>query len=325
MAVQAPAAVLDAGVALDCAPSWLALLLALAWDRLLGEPPAALHPVVWMGRAIDVALRAAPEPRPARELAYGTVIALVLPAGCFVAGAAVLAATARVPLLRLAFETFLLKSAFALHALGAAAREVRDPLRRDDLPEARRALRCLCSRDAEPLDAELVAAAAVESVAENASDSFVAPLLFYVVLGLPGALFYRMANTLDARIGYRGRYEWLGKPAARLDDLLNLVPARLTAALLLVAGALRGRDVGRARRVWRSDARRTASPNAGHPMAVMAGLLGVALEKPGAYRLGDATARVDADTIDAAWTLTRIAAAAMVLVALAAIALRDVH
>ena len=325
MAVQAPAAVLDAGVALDCAPSWLALLLALAWDRLLGEPPAALHPVVWMGRAIDVALRAAPEPRPARELAYGTVIALVLPVGCFVAGAAVLAATARVPLLRLAVETFLLKSAFALHALGVAARDVRDPLRRDDLPGARRALRSLCSRDAEPLDAELVAAAAVESVAENASDSFVAPLLLYVVAGVPGALFYRMANTLDARIGYRGRYEWLGKPAARLDDLLNLVPARLTAALLLAAGALRGRDVRRALRVWRRDARRTASPNAGHPMAVMAGLLGVALEKPGAYRLGDATVRVGEDTIDEAWTLTRVAAAAMVPVALAAIALRDVH
>lgn len=315
---------LDAGVALGCAPSWLALLLALAWDRLLGEPRAALHPVVWMGRAIDLALRAAPQARPARELAYGVAVAIVLPVGCFCAGVAVLAATTRVPLLHLAVETFLLKSAFALHALGAAARDVRDPLRGGDLAAARRALRSLCSRDAEPLGAELVAAAAVESVAENASDSFVAPLLFYAVLGLPGALFYRMANTLDARIGYRGRYEWLGKPAARLDDLLNLVPARLTALLLLAAGALRGLDVGRALAVWRRDARRTASPNAGHPMAVTAGLLGVALEKPGAYRLGEATAPVGPHTIDDAWRLTRLAGAAMVLVALAAIALRDV-
>jgi adenosylcobinamide-phosphate synthase len=309
---------------LDWTPSWVALLLALAWDALLGEPPAALHPVVWMGRAIDVALRIAPRGRPSGELAYGAVVALVLPVGCFLAGWAALACSARAPLLRLLVETYLLKSAFALRALGDAARGVRDPLRAGDLPGARRALRSLCSRDAEPLDAELVAAAAVESVAENASDSFVAPILFYALLGLPGALLYRMANTLDARIGYRGRYEWLGKPAARLDDLLNLVPARLTAALLLAAGALRGLDVRRARTIVRRDAARTASPNAGHPMAAMAGLLGVALEKPGAYRLGDATRAVGPDTIDDAWRLTRLAAAAMVVVTLAAIALRDV-
>ena len=307
----------------DWTPSWLALLLALAWDRLLGEPPAALHPVVWMGRAIDVALRFAPRARPACELAYGAAVASVLPLGCALLGAVVLSLASRAPLLRLVVETFLLKSAFALRALGAAAGDVRDPLRAGDLPAARRALKSLCSRDAAALDAELVAAAAVESVAENASDSFVAPIVFYALLGLPGALFYRMVNTLDARIGYRDRYEWLGKPAARLDDLLNLVPARLTAVLLLVAGALSGFDAGRARAVRRRDARRTASPNAGHPMAVMAGLLGVALEKPGFYRLGDADRRVAPETIDEAWRLTRVAAVAMVLVALAAIALRD--
>jgi adenosylcobinamide-phosphate synthase len=310
-------------MAAEWTPSWLALLLALAWDRLLGEPPAALHPVVWMGRAIDAVLRPAPRGRPAGELAYGAVVATLLPLGCATLGAAALACTARWPLLRLALETYLLKSAFALRALGEAGRDVRDPLRAGDLPAARRSLRSLCSRDATTLDGELVAAAAVESVAENASDSFVAPVLFYALLGLPGALLYRMANTLDARIGYRGRYEWLGKPAARLDDLLNLIPARLTALLLLVAGALRGGDLRRAGAVWRRDAHRTASPNAGHPMAVTAGLLGVALEKPGAYRLGDANLRVTPGTIDEAWRLTRLAAAAMVLVALAAIALRD--
>ena len=311
-------------MALDWTPSWLALLLALAWDRVLGEPPPALHPVVWMGRAIDLALRCAPAGRrPARELAYGAVVAAGLPLGCAAIGAAALVATAQAPLVQLAVETYLLKSAFALRALGAAARDVRDPLRAGDLPAARHALRSLCSRDAASLDAELVAAAAVESVAENASDSFVAPMLCYAVLGLPGALFYRMANTLDARIGYRGRHEWLGKPAARLDDLLNLIPARLTAALLLAAGAARGADAARAWAVWRRDARRTASPNAGHPMAVMAGLLGVALTKPGAYRLGDATVPVAPATIDEAWRLTRLAAAAMVLATLAAIVLRD--
>ncbi|MBY0276455.1 adenosylcobinamide-phosphate synthase CbiB [Candidatus Binatia bacterium] len=310
-------------MALDVAPSGVALLLALAWDVLLGEPPAKMHPVVWMGRAIDVALRLAPRRGAVLQLAYGVVVAVLLPLGCAALAAGVLVATARMPLLQLAVETYLLKSAFALRALGEAARAVRDPLARRDLPAARYALRSLCSRDAGALDEALVAAAAVESVAENASDSVVAPLLFYVVLGLPGALLYRMANTLDARIGYHGRYEWLGKPAARLDDALNLLPARATALLLLVAGWLRGCDVRRARAIGRRDARRTASPNAGHPMATMAGLLGVALEKPDAYRLGDALRPVGPDTIDEAWRLTRSSAAAMVVLALGAMVLRD--
>jgi adenosylcobinamide-phosphate synthase len=191
-----------------------------------------------------------------------------------------------------------------------------------DLAAARAALRSLCSRDAGSLDGALVAAAAVESVAENASDSVVAPLLAYVLLGVPGALFYRTVNTLDAMIGYRGSYEYLGKAAARLDDLLNLVPARLTALLLLVAGWRAGRDWKRGMALRSRDAGRTASPNAGHPMATMAGLLGVQLTKPGAYTLGDAIVPVTATEIDQAWRLAASACAAMVLLALAGSGLR---
>jgi adenosylcobinamide-phosphate synthase len=306
----------------ELTPSALALVLALAWDVLLGEPPAQLHPVVGMGRAIDLALRWAPRGRPTAELLYGAVIALVLPTTCALAAWALLAALADVPVARVLVEAYLLKSAFALRALGEATLVVRDALRAGDLAAARLALRSLCSRDAVPLDAPLVAAAAIESVAENASDSVVAPLLAYLVLGLPGALFYRAVNTLDARIGYRGRYEYLGKAAARLDDALNLIPARLTARLLLVAGRREGRDVRRAAAVRARDARRTASPNAGHPMATMAGLLGVQLEKPGVYRLGDAGAPVTAAHVDQAWRLTTGAAAAMLLLALAGAGLR---
>lgn len=307
----------------ELTPSLMALLAALAWDRLLGEPPARVHPVVWMGRAIDLARRSAPQRQPGLQLAWGAAVALLVPAAAAAAGWLVLAALGARPVLRFLAEAYLLKSVFALRALGEAAEGVRAPLVAGDLAAARLGLRSLCSRDPAALDAELVAAAAVESVAENASDSFVAPLLWYVVLGLPGALFYRAVNTLDAMIGYRGPYEYLGKAAARLDDLLNLVPARLTALLLLAAGRWEGRDVRRAGAVRARDARRTASPNAGHPMATMAGLLGVALEKPGAYRLGDAQRPVSAATIDEAWRLTTTAAAAMVLLALGGAVLRD--
>src|SRR5207244_3330506 len=131
-----------------------------------------------------------------------------------------------------------------------------------------------------------------ESLAENLSDSVVAPLFFLLCFGLEGAIAYRAINTLDAMIGYRGRYEWLGKAAARIDDVANYVPARLTALLLWAAGAslALGRASGlsprRGLRVWRADHARTASPNGGHPMAMAAGLLGVRLDKPAQYVLG---------------------------------------
>jgi adenosylcobinamide-phosphate synthase len=185
------------------------------------------------------------------------------------------------------------------------------------------ALASLCSRDPAALDAGQLAAAATESLAENASDSFVAPLFYYALLGVPGAIGYRAVNTLDAMIGYRGRYEYLGKAAARLDDVLNWIPARITAALLVVAGALTGRDAAGGWRVLRRDGGRTASPNAGRPMAAMAGLLGVALDKPGHYRLGDGPAPTAA-AIAAAWRVVTVAAALAAAAALLTLGARHV-
>ena len=173
-------------------------------------------------------------------------------------------------------------------------------------PRARR-----CNRSAagtpESLDAEAVAAGAIESVAENASDSIVAPLFYFVLLGVPGAVAYRVINTLDAMIGYRGEYEALGKFAARLDDAVNWIPARLTAGLLLAAGLVLRLDVRGGSRILRRDGARTPSPNGGRPMAAMAGLLGVALAKPGVYVLGDAGASVTPATIGQARRVLTIA------------------
>ncbi|HEX7487583.1 MAG TPA: cobalamin biosynthesis protein, partial [Anaeromyxobacteraceae bacterium] len=148
--------------------------------------------------------------------------------------------------------------------------------------------------------------------------SAVAPLLFWAVLGVPGAMAYRALNTLDARIGYHGEYEWLGKASARLDDLANLVPARVTAVLLLAAGALRGGDVRRGLATLRRDGARTESPNAGRPMAAMAGLLGVELEKVGCYRLGGGLGSAGHGSIGAAWRLASSAAVGAAALAAAA-------
>jgi adenosylcobinamide-phosphate synthase len=185
-------------------------------------------------------------------------------------------------------EAAALKSAFSLRGLTNAAGEVQAALAHDDLPKARRLVAWhLVSRDTAALDASQVAAAAIESVAENASDGVVAPLFYYALGGLPLALAYRFVNTADAMLGYRDEaHEWLGKFPARLDDALNWLPARLTALLIFVTAGVAGEDPAASWRIWRRDAHETASPNAGHPMSAMAGALGVVLEKPGHYRLG---------------------------------------
>jgi adenosylcobinamide-phosphate synthase len=300
----------------------LALPMAVAIDRLGGEYPNALHPVVWMGSAIGWLERRAPRAGRAAQLAWGLVMALAVPALFAAAALGLLSILGQWPLAALAAEVYLLKSTFAVGALGEAAARVREALEREDVAEARHALRSLCSRDPSGLSGPQLAAATVESVAENLSDSVVAPLFWWAVAGLPGAIAYRAINTLDASIGYRGRYEWLGKASARLDDLANLVPARLTAALLLVAGALAGGRWRDGLRILRRDGRKTASPNAGLPMATMAGLLGVELEKVDHYRLGDPDLPVGASTISRAWRVTRLASAIALLLALSPLLLR---
>jgi len=164
----------------------------------------------------------------------------------------------------------------------------------------------LCSRDPAELDEEALLAATVESLAENASDSFVAPLFYFLLFGIPGAIAYRAINTLDAMVGYRGPFEALGKASARLDDVANWVPARLTAALFLLAGWVTGRDVRGGWRVFRRDRAKTPSPNGGRPMAMMAGLLGVRLDKQDVYSLGDQDNPVVPMTVRQAWRVVAL-------------------
>jgi adenosylcobinamide-phosphate synthase len=286
------------------------LALAVVADACWGEPPARWHPVVAMGRAIAAAERHAPRSQPAAELVYGAAVALGGAVGWALGAHVLLAFVDRqASVLGTLAGALLLKSTFAVRALDDAAVAVGRALAAGDLATARQAVRALVSRDPAALDAPLVAAAAVESVAENLGDSFVGPLVWYAVLGVPGAVAYRWLNTCDAMWGYRGRYEWLGKAAARLDDAASWLPARLAAALLACAALLEGLDAAGAWRVLRRDRGRTASPNAGWPMSAAAGALGCRLEKPGHYVLGGDGRQPTAATIQAAVALARTASA----------------
>ncbi|MBU1353420.1 MAG: adenosylcobinamide-phosphate synthase CbiB [Gammaproteobacteria bacterium] len=268
---------------------WIGVpLLALAVDWWLGEPPAAWHPVVWMGRALQWwGERLAPTIPVSRDLKLFWRAALVW---CvLIAIVLIVAWLAQQLVLMLhgfvaaALLALLLKPLLAWRMLHDEVLAVEVALGQS-LPAGRAQLSRLVSRDVSALTAVQVRESAIESLAENLNDSVVAPLFWFALLGLPGAALYRFANTADAMWGYPGmrggRYwQWAGKWAARADDVLSWVPARIT-ALLMAAGAK-----GLPLRSLARQARKTPSPNSGWPMAAMALALGVRLAKPGVYTL----------------------------------------
>ncbi|NIC07395.1 adenosylcobinamide-phosphate synthase CbiB [Billgrantia bachuensis] len=261
--------------------SLVALLVgAILLDLAFGDPRWLPHPVVAMGRLIDTLecrwnLGSSRARRLKGFMLTGSVVAIV-----FASTWATLAVLAWLhPWLGLAGELLLLASALAIKGLRDAAMAVATPLARGDLVEARRAVAMIVGRDTESLDEAGITRATVETVAENSVDGITAPLFWALLGGAPLALAYKAVNTLDSMVGYRSeRYAEFGYASARLDDLANWVPARLTAlamwlAALTVPGARRHDALAA---TWR-DAPAHPSPNAGWPEAMMASLLGVQL------------------------------------------------
>lgn len=267
----------------------LVLVVAVLLDVGLGEPPTVVHPVSWMGSFISFFRKRAPKDGRLWPYTSGLILMLVGTGVLAIGGTLAIRVFGMFPqAAQIIAEAILLKATFSIRGLLDAGREVGSVLAAGNLPEARKRLSWhLVSRDTSLLNESQVAAATIESLAENTSDSIVAPLIAFAIAGLPGALVYRFINTCDAMLGYRDlEREWLGKFPARLDDFVNLIPARITAILLIASGTLMMRDPVRAMYVWLRDRRMTASPNAGHPMSAAAGVLRVELEKVGHYRLG---------------------------------------
>jgi adenosylcobinamide-phosphate synthase len=307
------------------------LALAVALDLVVGDPPNRWHPVAWIGRLVALGRRLAPR-SPDDQAIHGSFLVLIV-AGAS-AGSALVAHALLASLPGIAAplaQAWVLKCSLSLRGLFAAVEVVRGHLVAGDLDGARRQVAChLVSRETADLDRGAVASAAVESLAENLTDGFVAPVCFYVVGALVGgvgtglalAWAYRAVNTADAMIGYRrDELEYLGRATARADDLFNYLPARL-AAWALVAGAWLARQsaAGAAHALWR-DGGLTESPNAGQTMAAMAGALGVSLVKAGHYRLGEGPPP-DLEAIDRAMRVERWAAALCLAVAALALAAR---
>ncbi len=264
----------------DTAPAGLllaaALALAWAWDALFGEPRNAWHPVAWLGRVLGPVGRGLLRLPPAAAFTAGACAWCVLGALCaWAAWAWQRAALAQPAWLALPLLALVLKPMFAWRMLRDEVAAVGTALQHGVAP-ARRRLARLVSRDVSAMAPDELRETALETLAENLNDSVVAPLFWFVLAGLPGAVLYRFANTADAMWGYRGRWEWAGKWAARADDVLSWLPARLTGLALATP------------RHWRAlpaQAALTPSPNGGWPMGALALRLGVCLRKPGAYAL----------------------------------------
>ncbi|MDP3797630.1 MAG: adenosylcobinamide-phosphate synthase CbiB [Polaromonas sp.] len=276
----------------------LVFLLALWIDARWGEPRPTLHPVVAMGRYLQACGRVTVSLPPALAFVLGGLAWWlgVLVTGVLAWGLQALVlqqmvrlvaepgpAGALLALLLVALMAWLLKSMLSWRMLHDEVGAVEAALQQS-LGAGRERLSWLVSRNTVLLDESEVRESVIESLAENLNDSVVAPIFWFVLFGLPGAAIYRFANTADAMWGYRGMYkgehwEWAGKWAARADDVLSWLPARLTALLLaLVAGGLSFKAL-------RHEAGKTPSPNSGWPMAAMALALGVSLRKPGVYTL----------------------------------------
>jgi adenosylcobinamide-phosphate synthase len=265
------------------------VIAALAFDALIGDPDWLWrrpgHPVAWIGALIGVldrGLNREDQSQQQRKTAgiAGTAAMVGLTAA---AGILVQTTVQRLPMGNLAVA--LIASIFiAQRSLYQHVARVRSAFAEGGLPAARKAVAMIVGRDPEQLDEAGICRAAIESCAENFSDGVVAPVFWLALLGLPGLIAYKTINTADSMIGHRSeRYESFGWAAARLDDLVNLIPARLSALLLASVAPIAGRTISTSLRVVRRDASRHRSPNAGWPESAMAGALGVALAGPRRY------------------------------------------
>ena len=290
-----------------------AFFLGFLLDLLLGDPYCLPHPVRLIGRLISgleaCLLKKEGAGNGARGIRRGIVLAVTVPAAATAAAGLLLALAYRLHSgVGLAIETVMTYQLLAAKCLKVESMKVYRRLKAGDLEGARKAVSMIVGRDTENLDEEGVAKAAVETVAENTSDGVIAPMLYTALGGPVLGFFYKAVNTMDSMVGYRNeKYLYFGRAAAKLDDLVNFVPSRISAYLMILGAFCGGKDFSgkRAFRIYKRDRRKHASPNSGQTESVCAGALGLRLAGDASYfgkpvkkpYIGDETRKAEAEDI----------------------------
>jgi len=267
-------------------PAMLAIIVIA--DLFFGDASLPFpHPVVLIGRLVKLLENWLYPPRrqERREIVAGAALVFIVCLLTFVLTWAVIKVTCSIwPVSGFLVAAFLGYTTLAAAGLAQAAADVLIALEQKGIEEARNSLAMIVGRDTAALDREEILKAVVETVAENISDAVVAPLFYLLLGGVPLAMLYKAVNTMDSMLGYRNeRYESFGRTAARLDDLANYLPARLSGLLIIAAGWILGYDPGRGWQIMKKYHHVHQSPNSGYPEAAMAGILGIELGGPSNY------------------------------------------
>jgi adenosylcobinamide-phosphate synthase len=265
-------------------PSWVVLPAAFALDLCLGDPKFLPHPVRWMGKSIK-SLEPSFRKLPLKPTESGTIFAAILVFGTWGITALLLwVAQAFHPVVELSLEIVLIYYCLSARSLQDAAMGVSRSLAQNDAKAAKTKVAMIVGRDVDDYQADGMARAAVETVAENLVDGVISPLFFAAIGGAPLAMAYKMVNTLDSMIGYKNeKYLYFGRAAARLDDVLNYVPARLSVPIIALAAQILAGKGARAFETAVREGANHSSPNAGFPEAAFAGALAVKLNGPNTY------------------------------------------
>ncbi|MFD1773106.1 adenosylcobinamide-phosphate synthase CbiB [Paenibacillus rhizophilus] len=307
------------------------VITAIFIDLLVGDPRGIPHPVIGIGKIISVAESALRKWGTGRtkERALGVLLVLVVLSAVYAAAFLILWLAGLIhPIIRVLAAVWLISTTIAIKGLGDAAMQVFRPLVKGDLDSARTYVGYIVGRETHSLTEREVTRATVETVAENIVDAVVAPLFYALIGGAPLALLYRAVNTLDSMVGYKNdKYRYFGWASARLDDVLNYIPARITGLLLWAAALMtKGLNAGRAWQAMRRDAAKHPSPNSGIPEAAVAGALGIQLGGFNSYggivseraRMGTAVREFAAEDIRQTIRILRLTAAIIVILLLVA-------
>jgi adenosylcobinamide-phosphate synthase len=270
----------------------LILSLAVICDFLFGEPPPILHPTVWMGKISEAIEKRLWLGQPQLERVEGVILAVVVVNLFTIPTFYGLSLLNRYLgfILFLIASALILKTTFAVKAMERFTTPIADAAKDGDYEKARALLRNVVRRDPDQLTAQQVLSATVETIAEGTVDGVTGPIFLYSILGVPGAVAYRAINTLDSTVGYKDRtHLYTGWFSAMLDTFVNYLPSRITGVLTILSSAILSLNWSNCLRILRRDHARTASPNAGWSISAMAGALGVMLEKPGFYTVGESS------------------------------------